>query len=189
MAGSDLILASTSPRRKALLEEVGLTFRIIAPDVEEIESGHHSPEELCSLNAEIKANAVSALNPRSIVIGADTVVALDDTIFGKPKDLKHATEMLTALAGRTHRVLTGVCVVQKSSNQTFAWVESTRVQFHPLSAIDIPTYLARINPLDKAGAYSAQEDEGHLLAEIQGCLKNVIGLPTPALLRALKTFT
>ncbi len=187
MTSPDLILASTSPRRKALLEEAGLTFRIIAPDIEELEPGHHSPEELCSLNAEKKAHAVAASHPEAIVIGADTVVALEDTIFGKPKDLAHAAEMLTTLAGRSHRVLTGVCLVNKSRNLT--WVETTNVHFHPLTANEIAAYLARINPLDKAGGYSAQEDEGHLLAEIQGCLKNVIGLPTPALLTALKAFS
>lgn len=188
MIRGNLILASTSPRRKFLLEEAGLAFRMIAPEVEELEPGLHTPEQLCSVNAARKAEAVAMLHPEAIVIGADTIVALGDTIFGKPKDLDEAAGMLRALAGRTHRVLTGVCLVQKSSGLTRAWVEITHVHFHPLALIDIPAYLARIDPLDKAGGYSAQEDEGHLLAHIQGCLKNVIGLPTPSLVKALEMF-
>jgi septum formation protein len=185
----DLILASTSPRRRFLLEEAGLAFRVIAPEVEELEPGLHRPEELCALNAARKAGAVAMLHPAATVIGADTIVVLGDTIFGKPKDLAHAAEMLTALAGRSHHVLTGVCLIRKSNNLARTWVETTRVDFHPITFINIPDYLARINPLDKAGGYSAQEDNGQLLAGIEGCYQNVIGLPVPALVKALKSFS
>jgi len=184
----DVILASTSPRRKFLLEEAGISFRIIAPDVEELEPGHLSPHDLCAQNARRKALAVAATAPNAIVIGADTIVSMEETVFGKPKDLSHAAQMLEALAGRCHHVLTAVCLVKNTTNQVHDWVEVTQVHFRPLSEINIPAYLARIHPLDKAGAYSAQDDQGELITHIQGCLKNVIGLPTPTLLNALKAF-
>lgn len=184
----DVILASTSPRRRSLLEEAGISFRIIAPDVEELEPGNLSPNDLCAANAKRKALAVAASEPDAIVIGADTIVVMEETVFGKPKDLAHASRMLHALAGRSHHVLTGVCLVRASTNQCHDWVEVTNVLFRPLPEINIPAYLARIQPLDKAGAYSAQEDQGDLIANVQGCLQNVIGLPTPTLLQALQHF-
>jgi septum formation protein len=138
-------------------------------------------------NAELKALSVASTLQGDLVLGADTVVVLDQEMLGKPRDLSHAAEMLSRLGGRVHEVLTGVCLLRAGSMTRCSFVESTRVAFRPLDEAMISSYLAEINPLDKAGSYAAQEDRGRLIERIEGSLDNVIGLPVARVITALET--
>jgi septum formation protein len=179
-----LILASASPRRADLLAASGITFEIRVPGgVEEHLEGSLPPRDLCLANARLKAHAVSAQEPGRLVLAADTVVTLDGTTLGKPASLAAARRMLEFLAGHTHEVLTGVCL--RSADRAIEFIESTKVRFRPARAIDFDAYLARIDPLDKAGAYAAQEDDGTLIEHIEGPFSNVVGLPVERLIGTL----
>jgi septum formation protein len=181
-----LLLASTSPRRYDLLRRAGIDFQIEAARTKEITGGHWTPRELCLLNAERKALEVASKFPERIVLGADTIVSLEGQIFGKPGDLREARAMLEQLCGRIHEVLTGVCLVQKSERKRCRFVESTRVKFRSRKVVDLEDYLRSIDPLDKAGGYAAQEDNGRLIECIEGSMSNVIGLPVERVLAALE---
>ena len=172
-----LILASTSPRRAELLRQLKSSFRIVPGDAEEIFDEQLSPSELCQLNAHRKARAVAKKNPDSLVLGADTLVFLDGKIMGKPADIADAQRMLTQLQGRTHQVVTGVSLIHLRAYRERMFAVSTDVTFHPLDAGQVRDYLAKINPLDKAGAYAVQEYGEKIIAEISGSHSNVIGLP------------
>jgi len=121
-----------------------------------------------------------------VVLGADTVVVLDGHILGKPRDLEDATRMLRLLAGRTHEVLTGVCMLRGGTVVRCSFVESTLVAFRPFDEAMIADYLKDINPLDKAGSYAAQDDRGRLIERIEGSMDNVIGLPITRVIEALE---
>lgn len=181
-----LVLASASPRRRDLLGGVGFEVIIRPADVEEL-TGGLSPRDLVLANAEMKALSVAAVTPGDLVLGADTIVVLDGEILGKPRDLSHAAEMLARLSGRIHEVLTGVCLLRGGAVSRCSFVESTRVSFRALDERIIADYLAEIDPLDKAGAYAAQEDQGRLIEQIEGSLENVIGLPVGRVLEAIET--
>jgi septum formation protein len=181
-----LVLASASPRRRDLLGGVGFEVIIRPADVEEL-TGGLSPRDLVLANAEMKALSVAAVTPGDLVLGADTIVVLDGEILGKPRDLAHAAEMLARLGGRVHEVLTGVCLLRGGAVSRCSFVESTRVSFRALDETIIANYLAEIDPLDKAGAYAAQEDQGRLIERIEGSLENVIGLPVARVLEAIET--
>ncbi len=181
-----LVLASASPRRRDLLEAAGFEVIVSPADVEEI-AGGLAPRELVITNAEMKARKLAATIFGDVVLGADTVVVLDGEILGKPRDLDHASEMLHRLSGRTHEVLTGVCMLRGGKVEQCSFVESTRVSFRPLDAAVITEYLREINPLDKAGSYAAQEDRGRLIERIEGSMDNVIGLPVDRVIMALET--
>ena len=171
----NIILASSSPRRRRLMLEAGFNFEIIVSDAEEICDKFMIPWDLTVQNAQIKASPIAQNNQEKIVIGADTVVSLDNEIFGKPSDMEEAVKMLARLSGRTHIVTTGVCIIQKEKNETF--YVNTEVTFKPLSGKEISQYVKVINPLDKAGAYAAQ-DHGELIIEkYTGSFTNVVGLP------------
>ena len=179
----NIILASSSPRRKRLLSEAGFNFEIIVSDAEEICDKFMIPWNLTVQNAQIKASPIAQNNQEKIVIGADTVVSLDNEIFGKPSDMDEAVKMLARLSGRTHIVTTGVCIIQKEKNETF--YVNTEVTFKPLSGKEISQYVKVINPLDKAGAYAAQ-DHGELIIEkYSGSFTNVVGLPMSEVKEAL----
>lgn len=120
------------------------------------------------------------------MLGADTVVSLDNRTFGKPADLAEARAMLETFCGRIHEVLTGVCLVHRDGEKMVRFVEATRVKFRPLEEVDLDAYLASMNPLDKAGAYAAQEDEGRLIEHLEGSMSNVVGLPVERLLENLR---
>lgn len=180
-----LLLASASARRRELLQDAGFDFQIETARIEEIAGGELTARELCLFNAELKATEVAARFPRSIVLGADTVVAFEGRIFGKPGDFCEARAMLEELCGNIHEVLTGVCLVQKSEGKLCRFVESTRVRFRSRQDVDLENYLQSIHPLDKAGAYAAQEDHGRLIECIEGSMSNVIGLPVERVLAAL----
>jgi septum formation protein len=186
VAATPLILASTSPRRRDLLREHGYEFSILAPEVEEIAPAHLTPAEVTLANARLKAQAIAAQRPDALVIGADTEVAFEGEIFGKPRDLDHAFEMLARLRGRVHEVWSGVWLIDGGSRRETGFNEVTRVRFRPLDDAQLRAYLARISPLDKAGAYAAQDDGGELIECFEGCFDNVVGLPMKALAWALE---
>ncbi len=179
-----IVLASSSPRRRDLLQAAGFEIIIRPADVEELKGGL-APRDLVVANAEKKALHVAAERRGELILGADTVVVLDGEILGKPRDRDHASEMLGRLSGRVHEVLTGVCLVRGGTRKVCLFVESTCVAFRSLDEAMIQAYLADIDPLDKAGAYAAQDDRGRLIERIEGSLENVIGLPVARVIEAI----
>jgi septum formation protein len=172
-----LILASASPRRAELLKQLSLEFQIVPSDAAEVFDEQLSPLEVCQLNAHRKARAVAKKHPDALVLGADTLVFLDQEIMGKPADLAEARRMLARLQGRTHQVVTGVSLIHLRAHRERIFAISTDVMFHPLTAEQINVYLSETNPLDKAGAYAIQEHGDTIVSEISGSFSNVVGLP------------
>ena len=184
--GPILILASTSPRRFDLMNGAKLRFVVVPPEVEEFHDESVPLAELTRHNASLKAEWVAALHSESWVIGADTLVSIDNEAMGKPADLTEARAMLNRLSGRTHVVGTAVCLIHAASGQKREFLEETRVTFKPLDEAGIRHYLTLINPLDKAGAYAAQEHGEVILAKVEGAWSNVVGLPVERLIEELK---
>ena len=186
-----IILASGSPRRRELMDREGFEFTVITSKAEENYDPSLPPQEIAQSLAKLKAQAVASALPAqdledSIVIGADTIVALDGVIYGKPVDASDACRMLRELSGKTHQVITGVCIICNKDAQAFA--QSTNVNFKELSDSEIQEYVASGEPLDKAGAYGIQGLGGKLADSINGDFDNVVGLPIKTLapkLRAL----
>ena len=176
-----LILASASPRRAELLKLLPVKFQVLPGTVAEVAHEHLSPLEICQLNAHRKARAVAKKIPDALVLGADTLVFLDNEILGKPRSLADARRMLARLQGRHHQVVTGVCLMHLRSHRERIFAASTDVLFHPLNARQIRDYLAAIQPLDKAGAYAIQERGELIISEISGSYSNVVGLPVEQL--------
>ena len=172
-----LILASTSPRRSDLLRQLGLDFQVIAGRIEEIQPEHLTPREIAQVNAYRKARVVAKKHPDALVLAADTIVCLGGEIFGKPADRAEAVRILETLQGCTHQVITGVCLVHLRQHRQTVFAVSTSVKFRALLAPDIERYLAKIDPLDKAGAYAIQEQGDEIVQEISGSFSNVVGLP------------
>jgi septum formation protein len=183
---SPLVLASKSPRRSALLREAGVAFEIADVSVDEFTPAtapQLGPAMLAEMNADLKASA--AIFPGRWTLGADTVVARDGCIFGKPANLEEAREFLRALSGGAHEVVTG-CALLGPGGQKMIFHETTRVVFHVLSDETIARYLAEVSVLDKAGGYGLQ-DRGEMLVEsVEGSRANVIGLPIERLLPLLR---
>ena len=163
------------------MQLLNVDFAVVVSKAEECDARHFSPHEVCQLNAHRKARAVAKHHPDALVIGADTEVALNTQIFGKPDTAKKAEEMLLRLQNRTHEVVTGVCLLQLRNHQERLFTVSTKVKFHPLDLKQVRDYLGKINPLDKAGAYAIQEHGELIVESINGSLTNVIGLPLEAL--------
>jgi septum formation protein len=183
-----LILASRSPRRENLLRLMGVPFRVELADVDESPLEGESPEEMVRRLAAEKARAVAVRNAAATVIGADTIVVLNDTILGKPTGDDQARQMLTALSAHTHDVYTGVAVYRAHPELITGFVEKTRVTFGPLTDDDISEYIATGSPFDKAGGYGIQDDRGALFVEhIKGDFYNVMGLPVYRLNRLLRS--
>jgi septum formation protein len=176
-----LILASASPRRAELLRQLNPDFQIAPGDAVEIFDDQLSPLELCQLNAHRKARVVAKKNPDALVLGADTLVFLEDEIMGKPADLADARRMLARLAGRTHQVVTGVSLIHLRAYRERIFAVSTEVTFHALTVGQISDYLSKTNPLDKAGAYAIQEHGDTIVSGISGSFSNVVGLPVEQL--------
>ena len=184
-----LLLASRSPRRRELLKLLDIPFTIVdIRDVEESYSSDLPPEKVPEFLSQLKAAAYSgSLLDGDILITADTVVLLEDKILGKPADLDEAKNMLQALSGKTHKVITGVTLTTKQTSVTFSSV--TEVKFSRLSPIDIDFYVESFRPLDKAGAYGIQEWIGAIGVEsINGSFYNVMGLPVHKLYHELLPF-
>jgi septum formation protein len=182
-----IVLASSSPRRVKLLKQLGVSFEVVEPDgVHEEEDG--VPEEVVLRNAQAKADYVASKLDEGIVVGADTIVVLGDVIIGKAMTDTEATEMLTMLQGRTHRVLTGLAVVDVSSRRNETDIIETHVTFQPLSEEEIARYVATGEPLGKAGGYAVQGLGAVIVEEVHGCFYNVVGLPLHGLNVLLEKF-
>lgn len=187
-----VVLASASPRRKQLLEQLGLTFLVQPSAVDEgAVSVQQPPAEYVRTLALHKARDIARHQPdsASVVIGADTVVVYDNRILNKPSSADEARTMLQTLSGRTHTVYTGVALVAGGATQELTAVQSTEVTFRELTEREITAYIATGSPLDKAGAYGIQDDFGAVFVEkIQGCYYNVVGLPLSLLYTMLTEF-
>lgn len=174
-----LILASASPRRRELLMQAGFAFESAVANVPEVRNPGEDAIRFVTRLAREKAEAVAAQPSLqandAIVLGADTVVVVDDEVLGKPRDAADAARMLRLLSGRTHQVITGVCLVKGAEKQSAA--EVTFVRFTTLSDEEIEAYVATGEPLDKAGAYAIQGRAAKWVPRIQGCYFNVVGLP------------
>lgn len=144
--------------------------------------------ELTLLNARRKAAAVASLHPDAVVLAADTLVALDGAIIGKPRDLNHATQILQRLSGRAHEVCSAVVICNLTGRRSTSFHEISRVHFHRLNKNGIDSYMAKVNPLDKAGAYGAQGHGAEIIAHVEGSFTNVVGLPMERTIPALAQF-
>lgn len=180
-----LVLASQSPRRIELMREAGYVFDILVPEVEEAHDASLTPEALTVENARRKAAAGAALRPEALVIGADTLVYVDGDPLGKPKDLEEALAMMRRLSGRQHQVCTGVYLAREGGSAGEGFHVITEVTFKPLTDALIQAYHARVNPLDKAGAYGIQECSEMILDQYEGSWTNVMGLPMEKLAEVL----
>lgn len=161
-----------------------MIFEVMHSQAEEIHDPSMLPDVLCEWNAMLKAAAVATLRPDATVIGADTLVFIDGTPLGKPLDLEEAAAMLRRLSGRVHQVCTGVCVIYPGGGKR-VFHDLTEVTFQPLNDAVIKEYFARVNPLDKAGAYGIQEFGEMIISGIRGNFDNVMGLPVSKLIEAL----
>ncbi|MBN1270158.1 MAG: septum formation inhibitor Maf [Kiritimatiellae bacterium] len=187
----EIILASGSPRRRELLASLGLPFRVIAPEVEELPGPGEAPEAFALRAARDKARWVAdklGADKPCIVIAGDTVVVADDRILGKPRDEEDARAMLRMLSGRGHEVITGLCVLSAGGAapcEGSAAVRS-RVTFRPLADAEIDDYIATGEPMDKAGAYAVQGRARAMIASVEGSYTNVVGLPVDELSTLLR---
>jgi septum formation protein len=172
-----LVLASASPRRKALLAALGLDFDVVPSDAPEMEEGL-PPEELVIANACVTRDEVARrLVEPSVVIAADTLVFLDEHTLSKPADLDEACDMLQRLSGRTHEVLTGLALIDTETDAAAQGLERTGVTFRDLSREEIDHFVHAVRPIDRAGAYTVDGPGSLLVASYAGCYQNVLGLP------------
>jgi septum formation protein len=183
-----LILASVSPRRSDLLRELGVEFRVVASGATELHHEQFTARELARVNSYRKARQVAKRFPDALVLGADTLVCIGSTLFGKPATLEDAYVMLEQLQGRTHEVITAVCLLHGRSHRQRVFIEFTEVTFRPLDAVKIRRYLNRVNPLDKAGGYAIQEEGDLIVEKISGSYTNVVGLPVEKVREELRAW-
>ena len=190
-----LVLASASPRRQELLRNAGLSFAVHPADVDETPRPRESPRDCAERLAREKALVVCRTRPQDLVLGADTIVVIDDTILGKPANAEDATRMLRLLAGRTHQVITAVCLVRPGGGK---WSpardvrtasETTLVTMSDISAEEIQAYVETGEPMDKAGAYAIQGMASRWIPHIEGDYSNVVGLPIALVYRMLRNST
>jgi len=182
----NIILASSSPRRKQLLSQLGLEFSIISPSFDENKfSLSTEPESVQKLSLYKAKSVCTKLIISALIIGADTVVIYEDKILGKPKSREEAFEMLKMLSGNTHHVITGIAVVDTDTGKEYTSYDITYVKFNKLSDTQINNYIDNMKPYDKAGAYGIQELPSEFVKEIDGEIDNVIGLPTKILIKML----
>ncbi|MHB2155725.1 Maf family protein [Calditrichota bacterium GD2] len=184
----DIVLASVSPRRFELLKQIGLEFKVIPSDFEEEIQHQSSISDLVLHNARHKGLSVAEQNPKALVISADTVVAIDDQVLGKPENEDDAFRMLQLLSGKTHQVYTGVGLFLKEYEGLMLDTVCTNVTFRPLSEEEILAYINTGEPFDKAGAYGIQGQGALLVDKIEGCYYNVVGFPLTKFFLMLKEF-
>ena len=182
-----LILASTSPRRRQLLAELGVAFDCIAPAIDESQYAALPPQEQALTLAVAKARDVAAQHPDALVLGGDTLVVLGTTVFGKPESPADAVRMLQQLQGQTHEVVTAIALVCQSQQFERTHVETARVTMRALESAEITAYVATGEPLDKAGAYGVQGLGGTLITKIDGDYYAVVGLPLRATAHLLRS--
>jgi septum formation protein len=180
----NLILASASPRRSELLRNAGIPFTVEPAHVAEQPLPSEQPLQYAKRLARDKARAVFVRHSDNVVLGADTVVVVDEHLLEKPSDRNDAARMLRLLSGRTHRVITGVCLIAKGHEQSE--VEITEVRFSPLSESEVASYIETGEPMDKAGAYAIQGMASRWVERIDGCYFNVVGLPVPRVYRMIQ---
>lgn len=181
----NLVLASASPRRRDLLSSLGLDFTVLIPEIDETPIAGESPRSYAERLAMDKATAIST-DPNTTVIAADTIVVQDSMILGKPATEAQAFEMLSRLSGKTHEVVTGVCI--RRGFKTLVFSVTTEVVFRTLEKTEIEDYIASGCPLDKAGSYAIQGGAAHMVKAISGSYTNVVGLPLCELHEALISF-
>jgi septum formation protein len=181
-----LILASASPRRKRLLTQIGLPFRSVASNVNE-KGLSGDPTQSSRLLAEKKAFQVYSKNKESWILGADTVVAIDHHMLGKPENSDNVRQMLTLLSGKEHRVITGICILTPSGKVAHSEAVTTLVRFIKLTGHQIEAYIRTGEPYGKAGSYAIQGIGSFMVESISGSYTNVVGLPLCALIKALLT--
>jgi septum formation protein len=185
-----LVLASASPRRQELLRNAGISFTVQPADVDETPLPGEPPRECAERLARDKALTVWRLRPQDVVLGADTIVVVDEAILGKPIDAADAARMLRQLSGRVHRVITGVCVVEAAgtgeNRELRTASETTLVTMNDLSDDEIRDYVATGEPMDKAGAYAIQGMASRWIPRIEGDYSNVVGLPVALVYRMLR---
>ena len=170
-----IVLASGSPRRKEILQQMGYSFTVNTSNTKESIDG--APEEMVLHLSEEKARAVASQYDNALVLGADTIVAIEDRILGKPHTEKQAAEMMHLLSGKWHSVYTGVCVINTRTKTMVKQAVQTRVHFLPLDEEVIYDYIKTAEPYDKAGGYALQGAAGVFIDKIEGSYSNVIGLP------------
>ncbi|MFN3408140.1 MAG: Maf family protein [Limisphaerales bacterium] len=183
-----VILASASPRRVELLRQIVFRFRVLPSAAPECEHEQFTAWEVAQLNAHRKARLIAKQHPDHLVIGADTVVCLGTKFYNKPADAADARRMLRELSGKTHQVVTGVCLLHLRGHREALFCDTTLVKFHRLTPAVIRQYVATANPLDKAGAYGIQDQGELLVADIHGSYTNVMGLPVERLRAELRAW-
>lgn len=183
-----LVLASSSPRRRDLLTEAGFAFEVVSADVEELACDALTGRELTLCNALRKATAVADHHAAAVVLAADTVVVMNGEVIGKPANMEHAREILRRLGGRTHEVYSSVVVSHRASFSERLFTDISIVTFRRLNDAAITAYFAKINPLDKAGAYAAQGHGTDIIEKIDGSYTNVVGLPMEKTIAVLREF-
>lgn len=181
-----IILASASPRRSELLRNMQLDFQVFVSNVAEVHNDQLTAFEAAQVNAYRKARVIAKKFPDALVIGADTLVHLDEKLYGKPADMTEAYEMLQELQGRTHQVTTAICLLHLRERRQRTFWEDTAVTFRSLDSVQIRRYLSKVNPLDKAGAYAIQEGGEMIIDRISGSYTNVVGLPVEKLTTELQ---
>jgi nucleoside triphosphate pyrophosphatase len=183
-----IILASGSPRRRDLLAKAGFRFETVRPHVAEIAGTHLTARELTVLNATRKGLSVARAHPECVVIAGDTLVTLENEVIGKPAGMAEAMEILRRLSGRVHEVCSAVFLGHLAKARVKLFCEVSQVRFRRLSDGKIRRYLARVDPLDKAGAYAAQGHGAEIILELTGSFSNVVGLPMEQTVEALRGF-
>jgi nucleoside triphosphate pyrophosphatase len=183
-----LVLASSSPRRAALLFGAGFEFEIAPPRVGEKFDVAVTLRELTLWNAIRKGMSIAQTRPDAVVLAADTLIALENEIIGKPVDLDEAAQILRGLNGRTHEVCSAVFIYHQTSGRSAVFHDISRVRFRRLNRATIEEYIAKVDPLDKAGAYAAQGTGAEIIAKIEGSFTNVVGLPMEKTVAALAKF-
>lgn len=184
----DIVLASGSPRRAELLQQIKLPFTIQVSDIDENNVERDVPKEWVKRLALAKAKHVASKLGKGLIIGADTIVVQENRVLGKPQNPQEAIEMLEFLSGSTHQVMTGIALVNTLTDEAITDVEITLVKFKDLTRKEIEAYVATGEPMDKAGAYGIQGLGAILVEGISGCYFNVVGLPLNRLVRNLKHF-
>ena len=171
-----------------MLSEGGFEFEIVSPRIAEKFDSTLTLHELTLWNAIRKGMSIAQTRPDAVVLAADTLVALENQIIGKPADLREAVQMLRLLSGQTHDVCSAVAIYRQTSGRSAIFQEVSRVRFRHLSNATIDKYLAKVDPLDKAGAYAAQGSGAEIIAKIEGSFTNVVGLPMEKTVAALAKF-
>ena len=181
------ILASKSPRRIEILKKADFKFRVIPSKIDEsIVSIDLKPEDYCMKLAKLKSSDISKKYPNYTVIGADTIVFINDKILNKPLNIFEAKKMLKLLSGNTHKVLTGVSLQNQISNINSTFFDVSEVKFYPINDLEIDNYISNYNPLDKAGSYGIQDGSSIFINKIHGSYENIMGFPISKFYQSLK---